>query len=127
MHLERMFGAALSALQQGELEHAERNFKSVLAARPNHLGALNLLGIVMLRAGKPDEAERCLRKALKLGSQSDPATLSNYATALRQLGRKAEALARWEEVIALQSRDAEAWVSRGTVLNDLGRYDAAVA
>lgn len=127
MHLERMFGAALSALQQGSLEIAERNFKSVLAAQPNHLGVLNLLGIVMLRAGKPEEAERYLQKALKLGSKSDPATLSNYAMALRQLGRKDEALARFDDALVLQPRDPEAWVSRGTVLNDLGRYDEAVA
>ena len=70
--IEQIFGQALAALKQGSLDVAERHFKSLLARQPHHLGALNLLGIVLLRAGKPDDAERCLRKALRLGSQSDP-------------------------------------------------------
>src|SRR4051812_33182449 len=125
--IEQIFGQALAALKQGSLDVAERDFKSLLARQPHHLGALNLLGIVLLRAGKPDDAERCLRKALRLGSQPDPATLSNHATALRQLGRHADALARLEEALALDPNASDLWNSRGLVLDELGRYDAAVA
>ena len=125
--IEQIFGQALAALKQGSLDVAERHFKSLLARQPHHLGALNLLGIVLLRAGKPDDAERCLRKALRLGSQSDPATLSNHATALRQLGRHADALARLDKALELDPNASDLWNSRGLVLDELGRYDAAVA
>lgn len=125
--IEQIFGQALTALQQGSLDLAERHFKSFLTKQPHHLGALNLLGIVLLRGGKSDEAERCLRKALRLGSQSDPATLSNHAMALRQLGRRADAIARLDEALALDSNAADVWNSRGLVLDELGRSDAAVA
>jgi predicted O-linked N-acetylglucosamine transferase (SPINDLY family) len=124
-HPERTFGLAVAALQQGSLDIADREFKSLLAMQPHHLGALNLRGIVLLRLGRPEEAERCLRKAIRLGSGSDSATLSNYAVALRQLGRSADALFRLDEAWALQPDDPEIWNSRGLVLNDLGRYDDA--
>ena len=124
-HLEQVFGHAMAALQQGALDVAERQFKSLLAAQPNHLGALNLLGVVQLRLGKAEDAERVLRKALRSGS--DPATLCNYAMALRQLGRGADALARLDQALVLQPDSFDAWNSRGLVLNDLGCYADAVA
>src|SRR5437763_17099332 len=92
--LEQIYADALAALQQGSLDLAEQRFKSLLAAQPDHLGALNLLGIVLLRLGKAEEAERCLGKAIRLGSNPDPATLHNYAMVLRNLGRSPDALAR---------------------------------
>ena len=124
--LEQIFGHAMSALQQGALDVAERQFKSLLAAQPNHLGALNLLGVVQLRLGKAEDAERSLRKAIRSGSNSDPATLCNYAMALRQLGRSSDALVRLDQALAIQPDNFENLNSRGMVLNDLGRYAEAV-
>jgi len=125
-HLEQIFGHAMSALQQGALDVAERQFKSLLVAQPNHLGALNLLGVVQLRLGKAEDAERSLRKAIRSGSNSDPATLCNYAMALRQLGRSSDALVRLDQALAIQPDNFENLNSRGMVLNDLGRYAEAV-
>ena len=108
----------MSALQQGALDVAERQFKSLLTAQPNHLGALNLLGVVQLRLGKAEDAERSLRKAIRSGSNFDPATLCNYAMALRQLGRSSDALERLDQALAIQPDNFENWNSRGVVLND---------
>jgi protein O-GlcNAc transferase len=125
--LEQSYGQALAALRQGALGIAEQKFKSVLAAQPGHVGALNLLGIVLLRLGKAAEAESCLRQAIGAGPKADPATLHNYAIVLRSLGRSAEALAQLDDALVLEPGDPELWNARGTILNDLGRYQDAAA
>src|SRR5271154_7051561 len=48
---------AMAALQTGNVKDAERIFKAVLAKQPNHLAALNLLSIVLIRFRRFAEAE----------------------------------------------------------------------
>lgn len=53
---------------------------------------LSSLGVALMRAGRPAEAEQCFRRALEiLGSREVPWNLQAYAEALRQLGRVKEA------------------------------------
>ena len=44
-----------------------------------------------------------------------------------QLGRHADAPARLDEALELDLNASDLWNSRGLVLDELGRYDAAVA
>jgi predicted O-linked N-acetylglucosamine transferase (SPINDLY family) len=125
--VEQIYRQAVAALQQGALETAEQHFKSVLAEQPGHRGALNLLGMVLLRLGKANEAEGYLRQAIGGGSNADPATLYNYALVLRNLGRSSDALASVDDALAVTPDDAELWTFRGMLLNDLGRYEEAVS
>ncbi|HEY7301599.1 MAG TPA: tetratricopeptide repeat protein [Xanthobacteraceae bacterium] len=125
--VEQIYRQAVAALQQGALETAELHFKSVLAGQPHHLGALNLLGIVLLRLGKADEAEGCLRQAIAVSPSAAPATLYNHAIVLRNLGRSSDALASLDDALAVTPDDAELWSFRGRLLNDLGRHDEALS
>jgi Flp pilus assembly protein TadD len=52
----REFAAAMSALQSGRLDEAERLLKLTLRVQPKHLAALNLLGVVLGRLGRNAEA-----------------------------------------------------------------------
>jgi len=54
---DEKFRRALAFLQAGRVAEAERAFKQVLDAQPKHVGALNLLGIVMMQLGRFAEAE----------------------------------------------------------------------
>src|SRR3984957_1762307 len=117
---------AVSAMQAGQAEAAERLFKQALQSAPNHLGALNLFGLFLTSRGRFDEAERHIRLALKAGPASD-ASLYNYGLVLKALKRPAEALEKLSQALQINSSVAETWNSRGTVFNDLKRYREATA
>ena len=61
---DELFRRASVALRVGNLAEAEHLYRSVLRAQPHHLGALNLLGILLIQLGRDDEAERSIRTAL---------------------------------------------------------------
>jgi protein O-GlcNAc transferase len=122
---ESTFRSAITALQTGRLKDAEPLLKAVLNMRPTHVGALNLLGVVLMQLGQFAEAENYLRRALEQQDPSD-ATLCNYGLVLKALGRPAEALQRFTQALAINSGVAETWNSRGTVFNDLKCYQEAI-
>ena len=84
----------------GNLAEAEQLYKKVLRAQPGHLGALNLLGILLTQAGRNDEAERTIHAALRINAKSD-ATHYNHGLVLKKLKRLPEALAAFDKALAL--------------------------
>jgi len=119
------FRTAVTAIQAGRLKDAEPLLRAVLGMRPTHVGALNLLGVVLMQLGQLTEAEAYLRRALDQQGPTD-ATLYNYGLVLKALGRPAEALERFTQALGFNSGVAETWNSRGTALNDLSRYQEAI-
>ena len=119
------FDRALASLQTGNVNDAETFFKATLRKQPRHVGALNLLGIVLIKLGRYAEAEKYLRLALVENASSD-ATLYNYGIVLKALGRPDEALQRFDQALAINATVAETWNNRGAVFNDLMRFDKAV-
>lgn len=91
---ESTFRSAISALRAGRIRDAEPLLKAVLGMRPTHVGALSLLGVVLMQLGQLNEAEDYLHRALKQGSPSD-VTLYNSGLVLKSLGRPVEALERF--------------------------------
>ena len=80
--------------------------------------------------GKLAEAERLYAEILAAGTSAgarSPITLLNHGRVLNALGRRDEALHRFEEAIALQPKLAEAHMSRGAALAAIGRSDDALA
>jgi predicted O-linked N-acetylglucosamine transferase (SPINDLY family) len=116
---------AISSLQQGKFDAAERGLKQLLRKEPRHLAALNILAIVLTTLKKYGEAETCLQSALKINATSD-ATFYNYGIVLKALGRPDEALERFTQAIAINPGNAETWNNRGTVLNDLKDHPRAI-
>jgi protein O-GlcNAc transferase len=124
--IDRDFRSALSAFQSGNLKDAERLFAAVLRAKPKHVGALNLMGVVLTQLDRFAEAENFFRQALQEQPRSD-ATLYNYGLVLKAQNRPAEALACFDEALHINPLVAETWNNRGTVFNDLKRYEEAVS
>jgi protein O-GlcNAc transferase len=120
------FQRALAVFQAGNLKDAEHLFKAVLRARPRHVAALNLLGIVLTQLEKFAEAEFYLRRALHEYPNSD-ATQYNYGIVLKVLHRPAEALEHFTRALAINPTAAETWNNRGTVYSDLNFHDKAIA
>lgn len=116
---------ATAALQAGDLKAAERLLRAALAAKPEHVAALNILSIVLIRLGRFAEAESYLQRALQKYANSD-ATLSNYGLVLKALGRPVEALELFSKALKINPSVAETWNLRGTVFSELKRPSDAV-
>ena len=123
---DETFQRALAEFRAGRVEDAERSFKDVLNKNPRHVGALNLLGILLMSLQKFEEAERYFQRALAENPGSE-ITLYNYGLVLKVLGRTAEALERLTQALAINDTVADTWNNRGTVLKDLGRHQEACA
>jgi GT2 family glycosyltransferase/Tfp pilus assembly protein PilF len=120
------FRAALSAMQQGRTDAAEQRFKQVLQLDPKHVGALNLLCVLLTSMRRFEEAERYAKRALNEDVSSD-ASFYNYGLVLKALGRPIEALERFSQALKINPGVAETWNNRGTIFNDLNRFQEAIA
>lgn len=120
------FQTAFAAFQQGRLGDAERDLRRILRKVPEHVGALNVLAIVLVTLKRHAEAEPHLKAAIRLQPRSD-VTLYNYGLVLKALNRSDEALQRFTEALALNPANAETLNNRGTVFNDIRDYIAALA
>ncbi|MDB5853458.1 MAG: tetratricopeptide repeat family protein [Herminiimonas sp.] len=96
-----------------------------LLVQPDHLDALQMLGVLHGTHGNPLAAADCFGRACPL-SPHDSALRLNLARALHESGQHALALAQYEQLIAQGEADAATWTDRGTVLRKLGRPQEAL-
>jgi predicted O-linked N-acetylglucosamine transferase (SPINDLY family) len=120
------FHQAIAAMQARDWAAAEKGFKRALALQPKHVGALNLLAVLLITLDRFEEAEHYARRALNENAASD-ATHYNYGLILKALKRPADALERLTQALKINPSAASTWNNRGTVLNDLKRYGDALA
>jgi protein O-GlcNAc transferase len=123
---EKPFQDGVAYLNLGRLADAERAFRAMLETAPTHVGALNLLTIVLMSMQRYQEAETFVKAAINVNQRSD-VTFYNYGLILKALNRPREALQQFDKALALNGAVAETWNNRGTVLNDLEEYDRAVS
>ena len=128
----RSAGADIHPLQrasqlyaQGQWAEAEGLCRAFLQRQPDHPGALGLLGILLARTRRAEEAERMLGRAAAAMPDSAEAH-TNHGNALRALGRYEEALACYERALALKPDSALAHYNRGLALSDRQHYDQAI-
>ena len=122
---EEMFCQAVSAMRAGNIGGAERAFKDALRLQPRHIGALNLITVLLTTLGRFEEAEHYVTLALNEDRTSD-VTFYNYGLILKALNRPDEALERFNQALKINPSIASTWNNRGTVFNDLKRCDDAV-
>jgi tetratricopeptide (TPR) repeat protein len=122
---EKTFALALDAFRAGRFQESERLLQTFLKREPSHLGAINVLAMVLIQRGRYREAEPLLQRAVRAGPASD-ATLYNYGVALRFLRRPAEAVERFSAALALNGTVPDTWNERGMALNDLRRHEEAL-
>jgi protein O-GlcNAc transferase len=119
------FAQAVAHHQAGRLTEAERLYRQVCTARPDHFAALHRLGVVAHQLGRPD-APDILARAVKL--RPDVAEAHNdLGVVLGARGRFAEAATAFQRAAALRPDYAEAHANLGGALRRLGRTEEAVA
>ena len=112
-------------LQAGDTPAAVEQFRQALAVDPDFAQAHSNLGLALLRdLEQYDEGTRHIERALALGPD-DPAVQCNHVMALQHWGRRDEALALAERLLARDPTLAEARMNRSLML--LGRGELAEA
>ena len=114
LNVPQAFAQGLKLHEQGRLAEAERLYAAVLAVRPDHFDALQMMGLVKLAAGQPAEALRLVSAAMGARKPS-PQVLLNHGLILEALKRYPEAIESFDQAIKLKSKYAEAHNNRGAV------------
>ncbi len=122
----QIFNDAIFALNNRDLKRAEELFRGVIKTDESHIGALNLLVVVLMSTERFAEAEPFIARAISLNQQSD-VSFYNYGLISKRLGKPQQAFDNFSKAIALNQSIAETWNNRGTVLNDLNKYDLAIS
>ncbi len=99
------YDCAIAQVQRQEFAAAIPTLEQLVARTPSDLKALNLLGIALTGAGKPDAANVRFRAALAIDPRFAPA-LRNLAVNEFRSGRTDAALRHFEDVLR-QSPDDE--------------------
>src|ERR1700675_3140455 len=124
-HIEKMFQDAIGSLNAGRLSDAEQILNTIVKNEPTHIGALNVLAIMLMQMQRNEEAEKFAKAAIDINQSSD-VTFYNYGLILKALNRPRDALLQFNKALALNSAVAETWNNRGTIFNDLAEYKNAI-
>jgi tetratricopeptide (TPR) repeat protein len=120
------FARAVQFYSQGSLDQAESLCRSIAKAHPRNFEASHLLGVIALQRGKPQEADRQIRRAIQIAP--DVAMAHNsLGIVLKELNRLEEALESFNRALALEPNYVEALGNLGAVQHALKRFKQAVA
>ena len=118
--------AGLQHHQAGRLAEAEACYRRVLAAEPEHAGALHLLGGIALQVGRYDLAVELIGQAIKRDGRN-PIYFSNLGVALEHQDKLDQAAAAYRQAIHFKPDRAEAHSNLGNVLKKQSRLGEALA
>ena len=113
------------SLRRKDFGGAEKACRKLLAAVPDHVDALHMLGMILGQAERRSEALPHLERAAALRPNDAPLQ-NNLGEIYRQLERLEEAAGCFCRAIELAPRFAEPHYNLGIVLKSLGRRDQAV-
>ena len=117
--------AGVSLFQRGQFDAAASHGRKALKTRPAHLGALNLLGVVIECAGRIREslANHSLNWLAGIPKNADH--WMNLGTSLRAQHRYEESLAAYSQAGELGEASADFFYNVGLVHFDMGNFEAA--
>jgi protein O-GlcNAc transferase len=110
----------------GNLGDAESVLRREVELHPDLVNAHNLLGIVLIRQSRREEALSVFRRALVVDPQSAEAN-NNLGNTLAELGRDEEAIPFLEKVVGLKPGLADARYNLGIAFHNLKQHDKAIA
>ncbi|MCM2343243.1 MAG: tetratricopeptide repeat protein [Alphaproteobacteria bacterium] len=125
--LEDALQIAAGYHRQNNLVLADRTYRDILKAAPDHFDALHNLAIICYQRGRLDEAARVITHAYEAGGREStaPRFWNNYAVMMAETGSADKALSGWERAIELDPTFVDALSSKANALWALGRYEEA--
>ncbi|MGG1948060.1 tetratricopeptide repeat-containing glycosyltransferase family protein [Trinickia sp. NRRL B-1857] len=125
-HIDNLLREAVELQQNGAFAEAQAAYGEILALRPRHFDALQLMGALALQSKQYEEGIALLSRALEIDSRQAPVH-SNLAFALNAIGRHDAALTAANRALALKSGFVDALNNLGVALAGLNRPDEALA
>ncbi|CAO3425380.1 tetratricopeptide repeat protein [Azospirillum doebereinerae] len=111
---------------QDEDDRLRRAAEAALDADPSDAEAWSMLGLLLRRAGKPEEAVACHRRGLEHAPDKS-SVWTNLGNALTEAGRLAEGVAAQEEAFRREPRNRTVLFNRAVAFRKAGRYTEALA
>src|SRR6266568_2926105 len=115
---EEQLAVALRHHRAGRLVEAERLYRQICTAEPNHVGSWHLLGVLAHQLGRKDAAD-LIGRAVALKPEFAEAH-NDLGVVLGAQGKVAEAIACFEQAATLKPAYAEARLNLGNALMTLG-------
>lgn len=119
--LEAVFQSAVSHHRAGRLPEAERLYRGILRALPDHPVVNNSLGIALKGQGKSEEAADVFRRLAAVAPDCAPAH-SNLGNILFEQGKLQEAEASYRRALAVSPDMVDALKNLGLVIVESGRF-----
>jgi predicted O-linked N-acetylglucosamine transferase (SPINDLY family) len=117
------FETALGLQRSGQLAQAERLYRQILQADPQHADALHMLGTLAYQGGHADMAADLIRQAIAL-RPDQAAYHNNLGEMLRLQDQMQHAEASYRRALELEPRLAAAHYNLGLLLGHLRPADA---
>jgi tetratricopeptide (TPR) repeat protein len=124
--VSQLLPRAVQLHQAGQVEQAREIYQQILRQEPNHLHALNLLGLAGWQTGRHAEAVEYLERAIAIDS-TQAAFHGNLAEARRGLGQLGPAIESYAQAARLQPDAVIVHVNLGTLLQQAGQPEHAIA
>ena len=121
--LFNLLGACYKAL--GQLENAEKMFKTAFTLKPDYAEAYFNHGIILKGLGRLKSAVQSYEKAISI-IPGYPDAHNNLGNVLKELGMINKAIASYEWAVAYKSDFAEAFNNLGNAQCDLGMHQLAI-
>lgn len=122
--ISEAFQQAIQDHQAGRLQQAESIYRAILAADPQHVNAIQMLGVIATQVGQHQAAYELLVQAANLAPfQAD--IYCNLGSVSEKLGDFEKALALYTKALELNPLYAEAHNNHGLVLRRFGHLAAA--
>jgi tetratricopeptide (TPR) repeat protein len=112
-----------AAFDSRRLDEAERRARDVLTGHPEHAGALHLLGVALLLQKRPRDAVGPLAEIAR--DAANPVIETHYALALRDVGRRDEAIDWLKRAMSRKPVFAAAFHELALIFCGVRRYDDA--
>lgn len=116
--------AGIAAQRNRDTAEALRQYEAALAIAGDEPEALSLYGIALLHAGRRDDSEASLRKAVEKAPDLPGARL-NLAEFYRATGQIERAADEWRRVVELAPENAYAWTQLGESYISKGEFERA--
>jgi len=117
---------AIELHQSGDTDGAAAIYEKILKVLPNHVDALNFLGIAEHQRGKIDRALALMQRAAELAPQH-AGVHANIGNILKMMGRRDEAEAAYRRALELRPGDGNAMSNLATVLREKGDVLGGIA
>ena len=124
MEIEQILKQGEGYFTAGNLEAAKECFRKILETDPNHIEALNNLGVIHHAKGNVEGAENYFLKALAIKEDYSDALL-NLADLYQNSKRWEEAFLQLEKSIAIDDQDMDAFNQLGMVYLEMGNIEGA--